>query len=42
MGHEIPVYGKGQNIEDWIHVDDHVEAILLVIQKANYIHTILE
>ncbi len=29
---EIPVYGKGDNIRDWIHVDDHnrgVEQILL-------------
>jgi len=25
---KIPVYGKGNNIRDWIHVDDHCEAIL--------------
>ena len=33
-GHEIPLYGEGLNIRDWIHVDDHAEAILLVIQKG--------
>ena len=26
--HEIPIYGKGVNIRDWIHVDDHCDAIL--------------
>ena len=25
---KIPVYGKGNNIRDWIHVDDHCDAIL--------------
>ena len=25
---KIPVYGKGNNIRDWIYVDDHCEAIL--------------
>ena len=25
----IPLYGNGMNVRDWIHVDDHVEAILL-------------
>ena len=25
----IPVYGNGLNIRDWIHVDDHIEGILL-------------
>ena len=26
---KIPLYGKGTNIRDWIHVDDHCEGILL-------------
>lgn len=26
-GEKIPVYGKGDNIRDWIHVDDHCEGI---------------
>jgi dTDP-glucose 4,6-dehydratase len=24
----IPIYGKGENIRDWLHVDDHVKALI--------------
>jgi len=27
---QIPIYGSGENIRDWIHVDDHVKALDLV------------
>ncbi len=27
----LPVYGTGRNVRDWIHVDDHVEALLAVL-----------
>jgi dTDP-glucose 4,6-dehydratase len=30
----IPVYGDGTNIRDWIHVQDHVRAIEMVILKG--------
>lgn len=30
----IPVYDKGLNVRDWIYVDDHVEALLLLLQKG--------
>jgi len=30
----LPVYGDGQNVRDWIHVEDHCRAIDLVIQKG--------
>lgn len=30
----LPVYGKGQNIRDWLFVDDHVRALLCVLQKG--------
>jgi dTDP-glucose 4,6-dehydratase len=30
----IPVYGDGSNIRDWIHVDDHAEALYAVLQKG--------
>jgi len=33
-GSEIPVYGKGENIRDWLFVEDHAEALLLVVQKG--------
>lgn len=32
---EIPVYGDGLNVRDWIHVIDHCRAIDLVIEKGN-------
>jgi dTDP-glucose 4,6-dehydratase len=30
----LPVYGKGENIRDWLHVDDHCRAIDLVMRKG--------
>lgn len=33
-GKEIPVYGDGLNIRDWIHVEDHCHALDLVIQRG--------
>lgn len=31
----IPVYGDGQNVRDWIFVEDHCRAILLALEKGN-------
>ncbi len=31
---ELPVYGKGENVRDWLHVQDHCEAIDLIIHKG--------
>ena len=31
----IPIYGSGQNIRDWIHVKDHCEAVVKVLEKGN-------
>jgi len=31
---KIPVYGKGQNIRDWIHVDDHSRGVEAIIKKG--------
>ena len=33
-GKPVPVYGKGENIRDWIHVKDHVKALYLISQKG--------
>ena len=33
-GKEIPVYGTGQNIRDWLHVRDHAEALHRVLTKG--------
>ncbi len=33
-GKALPVYGTGENIRDWLHVEDHCEAVRLVLQKG--------
>lgn len=33
-GKELPIYGDGSNIRDWLYVEDHAEALLLVVQKG--------
>ena len=30
----VPVYGDGMNVRDWLYVEDHCEAIDLVIKKG--------
>lgn len=32
---QIPIYGKGENIRDWLFVEDHANAIDLVFHKGN-------
>lgn len=34
MGEQIPVYGKGANIRDWIHVSDHCSGILAALERG--------
>ena len=31
----LPVYGKGNNIRDWLYVEDHAEAIDLILHQGN-------
>ena len=33
-GQPIPVYGKGENVRDWLYVEDHADALLLVLEKG--------
>jgi dTDP-glucose 4,6-dehydratase len=33
-GRELPVYGDGQNVRDWLFVSDHCDAILAVLDKG--------
>jgi len=33
-GKSLPLYGKGENIRDWLYVEDHCRAIDLVIQRG--------
>jgi dTDP-glucose 4,6-dehydratase len=34
-GVELPVYGDGKHVRDWIYVEDHCEALLTVLEKGN-------
>ncbi len=33
-GQKIPIYGDGLNVRDWLYVEDHVEALILVMEKG--------
>lgn len=33
-GKPLPIYGKGENIRDWLYVDDHIKGILTVLEKG--------
>ncbi|VAX40707.1 dTDP-glucose 4,6-dehydratase, partial [hydrothermal vent metagenome] len=33
-GKKVPLYGDGLNVRDWLHVDDHCEAILAVLERG--------
>ncbi len=33
-GKEIPIYGQGLNVRDWLFVEDHAEALLTVLQNG--------
>ena len=38
-GEPIPVYGKGENIRDWLYVTDHAEALYTVLTKGRVVET---
>ena len=33
-GRKVPVYGKGENVRDWLYVEDHAEALLLIAARG--------
>ncbi len=33
-GHDLPVYGTGENVRDWLFVEDHAAALLAVLTRA--------
>ncbi|GAB4274796.1 MAG: dTDP-glucose 4,6-dehydratase [Pararhodobacter sp.] len=33
-GKALPIYGDGSNIRDWLYVEDHADALLLVLEKG--------
>ncbi|TXI98326.1 MAG: dTDP-glucose 4,6-dehydratase [Neisseriales bacterium] len=34
QGKSLPIYGKGDNIRDWLYVDDHAKGIILAFEKG--------
>ncbi len=40
-GEKVPLMGKGENIREWLHVEDHAEAIDFVLQKGQLGETYL-
>jgi dTDP-glucose 4,6-dehydratase len=34
-GRPLPVYGTGSNVRDWLHVEDHARALLLILAKGS-------
>ncbi|OGE65102.1 dTDP-glucose 4,6-dehydratase [Candidatus Daviesbacteria bacterium RIFCSPLOWO2_02_FULL_36_7] len=40
-GEKVPLMGKGENIREWLHVEDHAEAIDFVLQKGEIGETYL-
>lgn len=39
QGKPLPVYGKGENVRDWLYVEDHVRAIDLIFHKGKIADT---
>lgn len=33
-GEELPVYGRGENVRDWLYVEDHARALLTVLERG--------
>ncbi|HWU56457.1 MAG TPA: dTDP-glucose 4,6-dehydratase, partial [Rhizomicrobium sp.] len=33
-GKSMPVYGKGENVRDWLHVEDHARALITVLLRG--------
>ena len=33
-GKSLPVYGTGANVRDWLHVDDHAEALVMLVRDG--------
>jgi dTDP-glucose 4,6-dehydratase len=34
LGEKLPVYGRGENVRDWLHVEDHAHALALIVKRG--------
>lgn len=34
LGERLPVYGRGENVRDWLHVDDHARALWQILSRG--------
>lgn len=41
VGEKLKLYGKGENVRDWIHVDDHNSAVLTILERGKIGETYL-
>jgi len=41
QGQALPVYGKGENVRDWLYVEDHADALLAVLERGRVGETYL-
>lgn len=40
-GRPLPVYGRGDNVRDWLHVEDHAEALVTILARGRQGETYL-
>ncbi len=33
-GRDLPVYGDGANVRDWLHVEDHARALMMILERG--------
>lgn len=39
LGQPLPVYGQGDNVRDWLYVDDHARALLAILEQGRVGHS---
>ena len=37
----LPIYGKGKNSREWIHVEDHCRGLFLIFKKGKMVKVII-
>lgn len=34
LGRELPIYGRGDNVRDWLYVEDNCRAVVLAVERG--------